>query len=111
MARVRWHGAEFTAAPVRQLPNGNWLMVAQTHGARFAVGSQIEIRPDEVLEMTGPEMPPDGEPEGYPSEEGDKIAAEAQSLAELELAMAEERKTLTPVGELLAKVLAPKSVE
>lgn len=92
MARIRWHNQEFTADPIRQLPNGNWLMRSKQHGARFTVGSEIEVKQSEVMEMAAAEMPP----------------SEAESMAALELAMAEERKTLPTPAELIAK--APKTV-
>lgn len=91
MARVRWHGHEFTADPIRQLPNGDWLMKTKGHGPRFTFGTEVMVKPDEIVEMAAAETPP------------------SDGLAELEAAMAEERKTLTPVAELLAK--APKTVE
>lgn len=92
MARVRWHGTEFYADPVRQLPNGNWLMIAKQHGPRFTIGTEIEVMQAEVVEMAAAETPP----------------SYAESIAALELAMAEERKALPSPQELIAN--APKTV-
>jgi len=92
MARIRWYGQEFTAEPIKQLPNGNWLMRSKEHGARFVPGTEIEVRQSEIIEMAAAEKPTDPK----------------ASLGMLEAAMAEERKTLTPVTELLAQ--APKTV-
>lgn len=86
MARIRWHGQEFIADPVRQLENGNWIMTAREHGARFTVGTEIEVKPGEIVEMAAAEAP-----------------AADESQAKLEAAMAEERKTLPSVQELLKK--------
>ncbi len=95
MARIRWNGQEFYADPVRKLPNGDWIMRAKQHGPRFTIGTEIAVAPNEIVEMASAEMPEDPQ-------------AAARSLADLDRAMAEERKTLTPVAELLAK--APKTV-
>lgn len=86
MARVRLFGQSFNATPVRQLANGNWIMTAHAHTARCTPGSEIEVHPDEVIEMAAAETP-----------------ATDDSQAQLEAAMAEERKTLTPVAELLKR--------
>lgn len=85
MARIRWHGSEHEAEPIQELPNGNWLMKAQEHGARFAIGTLIEVKPGEIVTMD----------KGTPNP--------AATPAALEVAMAEERKTLPSVRELLMK--------
>lgn len=92
MALVRWHGTEFTAEPIRQFDNGDWLMVAKQHGPRFSVGSEIRVKQSEIVEMASAETP----------------MTEAESLAKLEASMAEERKLLPSPQELIAN--APKTV-
>lgn len=84
MARIRWQGAEYTATPLRQLDNGNWRMKVRQHGPRFSAGSEIEVKPAEIVEMGAAEAPAD------------------DGRAALEAAMAEERKNLPSVQELLA---------
>lgn len=95
MARVRVFGQSFNATPVigsdgnpKMTPDGNWIMTAHAHTARCVPGSEIEVHPDEVIEMAAAETPE---------------TEVADSQAQLEAAMAEERKTLTPVAELLKK--------
>lgn len=110
MARIRWHGAEYTAEPIRQLPNGNWLMRAKQHGPRFAVGSEIEVKRSEVIEMAAAELPPD---DAVVTEEDKSRLTMVQLTHSLELeaierGMAEERKALPPPQQLIAK--APKTV-
>lgn len=83
MARVRWHGTEFRADPIRQLPNGNWLMEAREHGPRFSIGTEIEVRQGEIVEMAAAEMP----------------ASPDAGLKELEAGMAKERETLPPLAQ------------
>lgn len=85
MARIRWHGATFSADPIRELPNGNWLMRAREHGPRFTAGTEIEVTKNEILEMAAAELPPDPD----------------ESRKALDAAMEEERKTLPPVADLL----------
>lgn len=84
MALIRWHGTIYSAAPVKQLPNGDWLMTANEHGPRFTVGTTIQVKQDDIENMDAAEMP-------------DQFG----SLAALEKALAEERKTLPSVRELL----------
>lgn len=86
MARIRWQGQEFRAEPVRQLPNGNWIMRAQSHGARFGIGTEIEVTPGEVLEMAAAESPADP----------------TAGLSQLEAAMATERETLPSPQQIIA---------
>lgn len=108
MARIHWQGHEFTADPVRQLSNGNWIMRAKQHGPRFTVGTEIEVTAKEIIEMAAAEKPPDG---GLTDEDRDNIGAAIRarsSMSALDLAMAEERKTLPTPAELIAK--APKTV-
>lgn len=88
MAQVRWQGQSFAAKPIKQLPNGNWLMEAQEHGARFTIGTQIEVKAAEVESMDA--AAPDA----------------AVSAAQLETAMAEERKALPSFRELMLKAAA-----
>lgn len=95
MAKIRWDGKVFNAEPVRQLANGNWIMRAQSHGARFAIGTEIEVTTGEIVEMTTIEdaaraqmflaqQPPD------------------HSLARVEAAMAAERATLPSLQQVIA---------
>lgn len=83
MAKVRWGSTVFEAKPIEQLPNGIWVMEALVHGPRFTVGGQVHVQPDEVMDW------------------GEASVDVAQSAAELDKAMAEERKTLPPVETLL----------
>lgn len=85
MARVQWHGSSFIAEPKEQLENGDWLMVAKEHGPRCSPGTIIRVKQNEIVEMAAAEMPDT-----------------ATSQAALDKALAEERKTITPVAELLA---------
>lgn len=91
MASIRWGGSVYSAEPIEQLPNGNWRMKALEHGPRFSVGTILEMKQNEIIEIAAAEMPPDP----------------AASAAALERAMAEERKTLPSVGELLVQKAAP----
>lgn len=92
MARVSLHGMIITAEPVRQLENGDWIMVAKQHGPRCSIGTEIQVRLGDIEEMAAAETPPaDG---GH---------------AALDAAMAEERKTLPTVQELLAQNAAAKA--
>ena len=92
MARIRWREGDFTADPVRELPDGSWEMIARTHSARTVPGTPVIVTKGEILEMAAAEQPGEA----------------STSQAALEAAMAEERKTLPSVAELLAK--APKTV-
>lgn len=85
MALVRWHGTTFTATPIRKIDDDTWLMRSQQHTARTAVGTEIKVKRNEVVEMGAAEMPA------------------TDGAADLEAAMAAERETLTPVKELLKK--------
>ena len=91
MARVRWFGTTLAADPVQENPDGSWDMIARSHTARTVPGTRINVQKSEIVSM-------------------DPIAAPdvTASQAALEAAMAEERKTLTPVADLLAR--APKTV-
>ena len=91
MARVRWFGTTLAADPVKENPDGSWDMIARSHTARTVPGTRIYVQKSEIVSM-------------------DPIAAPdvTASQAALEAAMAEERKTLTPVADLLAR--APKTV-
>lgn len=84
MARIRWHGSVYTAKPVKQLNNGDWLMRSMEAGPRFTVGTMIQVKDADVVTLDDSEANP------------------AARAAELEAAMAEERKTLQTVKELLA---------
>lgn len=92
MALIRWQGFEFHAEPIKQLPNGNYVMRAMQHGPRFVPGTEVEVTQHEIIEMASAETPP----------------THAEGLAALEAAMAEERKTVPTPAELIAK--APKTV-
>ena len=58
MATVSWNGAKFYAAPVQELPNGDWLMKMQQHGPRFSIGTTVRIKASEIIELASAEMPP-----------------------------------------------------
>lgn len=89
MARIRWDGKVFNAEPVRQLANGNWIMRAQAHGARYSVGTEIEVAPGEIVEMA------------EPMRETTDVA-HPTGLADLEAAMATERETLPSPQSVIA---------
>jgi hypothetical protein len=91
VATIQWRGTNISATPIKQLENGDWLMRANQHGSRFAVGSQLRVQQNEIVEMAAAEMPP---------------SAVAESAAALTQAMAEERKTLPTVQEVLATAAA-----
>lgn len=93
MARIQWHGHTFTAKPIKELPDGGWLMEAQEHGARFTIGTKIKVQKREIIELASAEMPPSPD----------------AGLAQLEAAMAEERKTLPTPAEIIANWRANKS--
>jgi hypothetical protein len=84
MARIQWHGSNFIAQPIEQLPNGDWRMTALEHGARFTIGTVIIVQQSEILSMDAAEMP---DP--------------AASAGALEKAMADERKALPSVREVM----------
>lgn len=84
MARVQVFGHTFIAKPLSKQDNGDWLMEAREHTARASVGTVIRVRPSEILDME--ESPP---------------LAPDQGAAALNLALAEERKTITPAADLI----------
>lgn len=84
MARIHWHGTVYSATPIEQLPNGDWLMTANDHGPRFTVGTTIQVKTADIESMDAAETP---DPHG--------------SLAAVEKAMAEERKTIPSVRDVL----------
>ncbi len=90
MARIRWHGAEYTCKPVRQVSDTVWRFKMRDHGPRWAAGSEIEVAQNDIVEMAAAELP---------------IVRDA-SLAALDAAMAAERQTLPTVQELLADARA-----
>lgn len=49
MARINWQGHEFRATPVKQLPNGSWLMEAREQAPRVDIGTRIEITSAEIV--------------------------------------------------------------
>jgi hypothetical protein len=57
MAQVRFAGSIIKARPLEQLATGDWLMEAQGHGPRFAVGTKIKVKKSEIVEMAAAEMP------------------------------------------------------
>lgn len=52
MARVRWHGVEFEAQPLRPVGDGtrDWWMMAGSHAPRIDHGSIIRVRIDEIVD-------------------------------------------------------------
>lgn len=87
MATVRWHGNAFEAEPISQFDNGDWLMEAREHGARFTIGSHIRVKQSEIIGDIKPAVPVNA----------------ATSQAKLEKSMADERAAIPPVQEILAK--------
>jgi hypothetical protein len=47
---VRAFGTEFSAAPIKQLPSGDWLMTALAHTPRTRPGTTITVKQSEVLD-------------------------------------------------------------
>jgi hypothetical protein len=90
MARVRLFGTIFNADPIEELPNGDWRMRARSHTGRTAPGTEFVAKQSEIVEMAAAEKPADG-------------ADHADGLGTLETGMAEERKTLPTVQDLIAK--------
>lgn len=86
MARVRLFGQTFTATPKEQLANGEWLMEAREHATRCSPGTMIRVTKAEIVSMDADEAP----------------AAPDAGRAALEQAMADERKTLPSVQQVLA---------
>jgi hypothetical protein len=84
MAIFSWMGGRYSGKPVRQLDNGNWIFEALQHGPRFAAGTELELKPNEVIEMAAAEMPA------------------TDGMAELQKGLEAERAAITPVAELLA---------
>lgn len=97
MARVRWFGTEFFATPIRQLPNGDWLMRSAEHGARFSTGTELLVRQNEIVELAAAELPP---------EETAKKSAEP-----LQAAMDAEREQLPSVQSLVEASRRPRTPE
>lgn len=91
MARVRWHGTEFKAEPIRENPDGTFIMKALEHGPRFSIGTEIMVTTKEIVSMDAAEKP-----------------APEQSLATLQQSLAAERE-VTPLPDLKAKVKAPET--
>ena len=87
MARVRMFGAEFAADLIEQLADGTWKAIARAHTGRTRPGTTIICKQSEIIEGAAAEMP---------------APSPTAGLADLERGMAEERKTLPPVSELLA---------
>lgn len=87
MARIRWHGTTYSVEPIEKLPNGDWLMMANEHGPRFTIGTKIQVKAADIVDMN----------------EHNPVKSAAESAAALEKAMAAERKELPSVQEMLAK--------
>lgn len=56
VAVVRFDGATIFASPIKQLPDGTWLMTSQSHHPRFTIGDRIIIAPNELMGITGEEL-------------------------------------------------------
>ena len=84
--RVRLDGTEFPAKFLNTLSNGNVLVEALAHGPRFVPGTHVEVCACDVISTDVPEP---------------AHTDMAASAAALQAAMDEERKTLTPVAELI----------
>ncbi len=81
--RVRIFGSEISATIVEMLPNGDSIMVSQEHNGRLSIGTRFRATPREII--------------SYDETPSDSLA----SLAKLQAAMEEERKTLPSVQSLL----------
>jgi hypothetical protein len=103
MARIRFDNTVITAKPLYQNERGNWIMEAQQHGARHIAGGEVEIRPDEIIEMSNTEMPA-REPGTIKITEYKPSPEAIASAAALEAAMAKERKSLPPVADMLKAI-------
>ena len=56
VALVRFDGAPIFALPLKQMPDGTWLMKSQSHQPRFTIGDNIIVAPDELMGITGEEL-------------------------------------------------------
>lgn len=92
MARIHWHDRTYAAALKERLPDGGALMVMQEHGPRFTAGTVVRVTAAQIesLDEVAPVEP-------------------AASAAALETAMAEERKTIPSVREVLMKAAKDKA--
>jgi hypothetical protein len=88
MARVNLFGQEFRAEPIECHQGGSWTMRALEHTPRTYPGKIITVRQSEIIEMAAAEAPD---------------VSHETGLAELDAAMAEERKTLPTYADLIAK--------
>lgn len=102
MARIRWHGTEFTATPIKDNGDGTWRMRAEAHTARTVPGTEITVKQGEIVEMAAAEVPTNVTSKSYAAAKvGDFDAFLAADA--LEAAMAAERETLPSVRDVLAK--------
>lgn len=85
MAKIRWGGGTYAGRITETFEDGSAQVLMLEHGPRFTVGTVIEATAAEIVSRDETDADP------------------AKSVAVLEAAMAEERKTMTPVAELLAK--------
>lgn len=90
MARIRWHGQDYTAEPVRQINDTTWRFKMRDHGPRWHAGAEIDVPQNDIIEMAAAETP---------------MIRDAGQAA-LDAAMAAERETLPTVQELLADARA-----
>lgn len=99
MATVRMGGFTFQADVIEQTLAGDWLVRARQHTGRTSPGTTVLVKDSEITMAPGekPVTATDLNPVLGP-------AAPSAGLADLEAAMAEERKTLPPVTELLKGV-------
>lgn len=87
MAKITWRGETFLAKPIRQNPDGSWVMEALQHSGRTVPGTRITVLASEIVKGTMDEAP-----------------AESNSgQAALDAGMAQERKTLPTPAELIAQ--------
>lgn len=56
VAVVRFDGSTIFATPIKQNPDGTWLMTSQSHHPRFTIGQPIIIAPSELMGITGEEL-------------------------------------------------------
>lgn len=90
MARVTWNGETFTAKPISQNADGTWLMEAEQHTARTVPGTHITVQAKEIVAGSM-------DTTAQPANDGQ---------AQLEAAMAEERKTLPDPAALIKQAQA-----
>jgi len=80
VAVVRFDGTSIFASPQKQLPDGTWLMLSQSHHPRFTIGSPIVIAPDELMGITGEELAAQMAKEQLTSNQGNSMATSHEEI-------------------------------